>query len=91
MARSKVKDSEARSFRLRQDLCNQLDAYSDKTKIPRTAIVELALEDYFAKVGMTPVQVAPDVNVPAEPVEERPAVRPAVVQSQSQLRNLFGR
>ncbi len=51
MARNKVKDSEARSFRLRSDLCTRLDGYSEVSHIPRTVIVELALEDYLNKVA----------------------------------------
>ena len=49
MARTKVKDSEARSFRIRKDIGERLDWYSDKSRIPKTAIVEMALEEYLNK------------------------------------------
>jgi len=51
MARSKVKISEARSFRIRKDLCDRLDDYSDVSMIPKTALVEKALEEYLDKVA----------------------------------------
>ena len=51
MARPKVKDSEARSFRIRKDLGARLDAYSEYSHIPKTVIVELALEEYLNKVA----------------------------------------
>lgn len=51
MARPKVKDSEARSFKMRKDLSERLDIYSDFSHIPRTVIVELALEEYLNKVA----------------------------------------
>ena len=50
MARPKVKVSEARSFRIRKDLGIRLDEYSEQSYIPKTVIVELALEDYLNKV-----------------------------------------
>lgn len=50
MARPKVKDAEARSFRIRKDLGKQLDKYSEISHIPKTVIVELALEEYLNKV-----------------------------------------
>ena len=51
MARPKTKDSEARSFRIRKDLGARLDDYSEVSHIPKTVIVELALEDYLNKVA----------------------------------------
>ena len=51
MARPKVKDAEARSFRIRKDLGIRLDAYSEYSHIPKTVIVELALEEYLNKVA----------------------------------------
>lgn len=51
MARPKTKDAEARSFRIRKDLGIRLDDYSEWSHIPRTAIVELALEEYLNKVA----------------------------------------
>ena len=43
----KLKDSEARTFRLRKDLLEKVDKYSEDTSIPKTAIVEKALELFF--------------------------------------------
>ncbi len=51
MARPKVKDAEARSFRIRKDLGIRLDEYSDWSHIPKTVVVELALEEYLNKVA----------------------------------------
>lgn len=51
MARPKVKDAEARSFRIRKDLGDLLDGYSETSHIPKTVIVELALEEYLNKVA----------------------------------------
>ena len=51
MARPKVKDAEARSFRIRKDLGTRLDEYSELSHIPKTVIVELALEEYLNKVA----------------------------------------
>ncbi len=51
MARTKVKDSEARSFRIRKDIGKRLDDYSENSMIPRTAIVEKAIEEYLDKVA----------------------------------------
>ena len=51
MARPKVKVSEARSFRIRKDLGTRLDDYSEWSHIPKTVIVELALEEYLNKVA----------------------------------------
>ncbi len=53
MARPKTKDAEARSFRLRKDLSTKLDEYSEWSHIPKTVIVELALEEYFNKSAFT--------------------------------------
>ena len=51
MARPKTKDAEARSFRIRKDLGTRLDDYSEWNHIPKTVIVELALEEYLNKVA----------------------------------------
>lgn len=51
MARPKKKDAEARSFRIRKDLGIRLDDYSEQSHIPKTAIVELALEEYLNNVA----------------------------------------
>lgn len=53
MARDKIKNSDAMSFRIRKDICEQLNRYSEKSHIPKTAIVELALEEYLNKVAPT--------------------------------------
>lgn len=49
MARAK-KDSEARTFRLSPEILKRLDNYSEKTSIPKTAIVERALKQYLEVV-----------------------------------------
>ncbi|MCR5367526.1 ribbon-helix-helix domain-containing protein [Eubacterium sp.] len=51
MARNKMKDSEAMSFRIRKDISERLNGYSDTSHIPKTVIVELALEEYLNKVA----------------------------------------
>ena len=67
MARPKVKVSEARSFRIRKDLGTRLDDYSEWSHIPKTVIVELALEDYQNKYAYatknTTLPDEPDTNV----------------------------
>ena len=47
MARPKVKESKSRSFRLRADLDERLEQYHDVSYIPKTVIMELALEEYL--------------------------------------------
>ena len=49
MARNKMKDSEARSFRIRKEILARLDKYSEETMIPKTAVVEMALKLYLDK------------------------------------------
>lgn len=49
MARPK-KDGERFCCYLRKDLINMIDDYSTETSIPKTAIVEKALEKYLADV-----------------------------------------
>ena len=51
MARNKVKDSDARTFRIRKDIGTRLDAYSEESMIPKTSIVEVALKEYLDKVA----------------------------------------
>lgn len=51
MGRPKVKESKAHSFRLRADIGERLDGYSETSHIPKTVIVELALDDYLNKVA----------------------------------------
>ena len=51
MARPKTKDSKSQTFRLRADIGERLDEYSEQSHIPKTAIVELALEEYLNKVA----------------------------------------
>ncbi len=54
ITRPKTKDAWARSFRIRKDLGTRLDNYSNWSHIPKTVIVELALEECLNKV--TPVK-----------------------------------
>ena len=51
MARPKVKDSKSQAFRLRADISKRLAEYSEVSHIPKTAIVELALEEYLDKMA----------------------------------------
>lgn len=51
MARPKVKESTLRTFRMNNIVGDRLDAYSASTKIPKTAIVELAVTEYLDKVA----------------------------------------
>ena len=53
MARNKTKDSDAVSFRIRKDINERLSDYSESSHIPKTAIVEMALEEYLGKVAPT--------------------------------------
>lgn len=53
MARNKTKDSDPVSFRIRKDICERLSDYSESSRIPKTAIVEMALEEYLDKVAPT--------------------------------------
>ena len=53
MARNKTKDSDAVSFRIRKDISERLSDYSESSHIPKTAIVEMALEEYLGKVAPT--------------------------------------
>lgn len=53
MARNKTKDSDAVSFRIRKDISERLSDYSESSHIPKTAIVEMALEEYLSKVAPT--------------------------------------
>ncbi len=43
------KEGEARTFRLRQDLCDKMDKYAEKTDLSKTAIVERALTEFFKR------------------------------------------
>lgn len=52
MARQ-IKEGEARTFRLKQELCDKMDKMSEETKLSKTAIVEMALEELFAKRLLT--------------------------------------
>lgn len=47
LGRPKVKESKAMTFRLRKDLSDKLGVYSSEYHIPKTVIVERALEAYF--------------------------------------------
>lgn len=46
MSRPKMKNSHARTFRIRDEVDEKLEAYSRATMIPKTAIVEKAIEEY---------------------------------------------
>ena len=46
MARPKMKNSKARTFRIRDVVDTKLEEYSRQTMIPKTAIVEKAIEEY---------------------------------------------
>ena len=50
MKKTKKKDIVLRSFSMDRSLGERLDEYSDRTRIPKTAIVEMALEEYLDKV-----------------------------------------
>lgn len=47
MARPKMKNSHPRTFRIRDEVDEKLEAYSRHTMIPKTAIVEKAIEEYI--------------------------------------------
>ena len=51
MGRPKIKQSKPRSFRLRSDLDERLGQYHIISHIPKTIIMELALEEYLNKVA----------------------------------------
>ena len=53
MVRNKTKNSDAVSFRIRKDISERLSDYSETSRIPKTAIVEMALEEYLSKVAPT--------------------------------------
>lgn len=42
---------------LRQDIVDRLDVYSGKTLIPKTAIIEIALEEYLDKAESSKTQI----------------------------------
>ena len=46
MSRPKMKNSHARTFRIRDEVDEKLEAYSKATMIPKTSIVEKAIEEY---------------------------------------------
>lgn len=73
MARTKTKESDARSFRIRQDICARMDKYSDKSHIPRTAIVEMALEEFLDRVGAERVEDDIMTTSDAHPLWNQPA------------------
>lgn len=50
MTRDKMKNSKPQAFRLRTDICERLDKYSEKSMIPKTSIVEAALKEYLERV-----------------------------------------
>ncbi len=50
MAREK-KDGEFVNIKMRQDIVDRLKAYSKESMIPKTGVVEKAVEDYLDKVA----------------------------------------
>lgn len=44
------KDGKPVSFKLKSEICSRLDAYSETSGIPKTIIVERALDKYLAEV-----------------------------------------
>ena len=44
------KDGKFVNFYLKKDLAEQLDKYSEQTMIPKTSIMEIALQEYLEKV-----------------------------------------
>ena len=46
MARAK-KDGIARTFYLKKDIAEAMDRYSEQTGIPKTTVVEKAIEEYI--------------------------------------------
>lgn len=61
MARNKMKNSRTVSFRLRNDICEELEKHSEETMLSKTAIVEKALEDYFTCKICLDVKKAPKI------------------------------
>ena len=51
MGRHKTKELTPVSFRLDTDIVNALEAYSEKSMIPKTRIVEAAIRDYLDKIN----------------------------------------
>ena len=51
MARPKIKESTLRTFRMNNVVGDRLDAYSEATKVPKTAVVEIAVTEYLDKVA----------------------------------------
>ena len=46
MARQ-IKEGEARTFRLKQEICDKLDEFSEQSMLSKTAVVEKALLEFF--------------------------------------------
>ena len=44
------KDGKVINYYVRRDLVDRLDAYSEKSMIPKTSIIEVALKEYLDKV-----------------------------------------
>ncbi len=47
------KDGKVINYYVRKDLVERMDAYSEKSMIPKTSIVEAALQDYLDKAEKT--------------------------------------
>ncbi len=43
------KEGTSMSFKLKNEIVEQLNQYSEKTMIPKTCVVELALKEFFEK------------------------------------------
>ena len=52
MARAK-KNGEFVNCKIRQEIVDELNAYSEKTMIPKTAVVEKAIEEYLSRARNT--------------------------------------
>lgn len=44
------KDGKVINYYVRKDLVDRLDVYSEKSMIPKTSIIEVALKEYLDKV-----------------------------------------
>ena len=45
------KEGKVINYYVRKDLVDRLDAYSEKSLIPKTSIIEVALKEYLDKVA----------------------------------------
>ncbi len=48
MSRPKTKwDAKAQTFRFSKEICDRLEAYHNTSRVPKTAIIEMALAEYL--------------------------------------------